>query len=1143
MNIRLLHSTIVALTAVIAAAFAPGASALPLDTYKETSLLASGKWVKISIPESGLYAIPASTLRSWGFSNIQNVRIYGYGAYRTNDILNATNFLDDLLPVQAKIDGQRIVFYGVGPMKWTSPITGKYVAEQNLFSNAGYYFVTESDEAAPGIPSSGRPEAENPATTFTERLQHEQELVSPGESGGFLVGEDFRYTPARTFSFDTPGLVDNSELWIECSFVAHTITANSRITLSVNGKQVESNASDIINSTNNDSHYHGTNGTARHTVSGVSGNRQNIELKYSASSPVYGAWLDYLTINYTRSLSLSGGHLCFAGGASALKLDNASQQQTTLWDVTNPRSISAIDFGNDGEAICWTSSYGPYREYAAWNSSAKLPAPAFVANVSNQNLHGLETADMVIITPHIWKAPCERIANIHRNEGLKVNIVDVEQVYNEFGSGCPDIHALRRFLKMLYDRGNQEGGTPLRYVLLMGRGTVDNRHVTALLQNSAPTIPFWVGGTLRQSLNDSEGFTTDDFLAMLDDNTGNNKGWDNLSVAVGRIPVSSLSQANSYVDKLEGYVNKPKNSPWKNQILVLADDDDNAIHMSQSDIFTSQMATDPDQQYLDNKVYIDAYERSGGVYPEARSQMFRLLNEGTMMWVYIGHANNHSLTADGMVTFNDLNNMYLKHLPVMYAATCDFLRWDSSVTSGGELLMHERYGGVIAAISATRPVFIYDNGLFSAAIARQMAAREADGRYGTIGDIYRRAKNNILAQDKFGNYTEKVSNPNRLRYVLMGDPAMRLVMPDNIVRLDAIEDRSCGGNDLPNVQARQTARFYGSVTSPDGKVLEDFNGSLTATIFDAEQSTTTKGHGDKGTPYTFQHMGGKLFAGSTPIVDGRFELKVTIPAEIADNYRPATINMYAQAADSSAHKDAIGVSHNFYISGMADVAEPDTIPPSIDSFYLNHPSFVDGGIVNVTPMVMASVSDNLAINLSNSGIGHNMRLTVDTNRHFNDVASYYTPAPDGSAAGTINYPLTQLSEGPHELTLRVWDVAGNQASKTIAFNVDPTNAPKIFDVFSDANPATTQANFFLSHDRPDQMLNVTVHVYNLLGAPLWSKSVTGVSDLFLSTPVTWDLCDDSGKRVPRGIYLYKAEITENGVDYSTQAHRIAVGDY
>lgn len=156
------------------------------------------------------------------------------------------------------------------------------------------------------------------------------------------------------------------------------------------------------------------------------------------------------------------------------------------------------------------------------------------------------------------------------------------------------------------------------------------------------------------------------------------------------------------------------------------------------------------------------------------------------------------------------------------------------------------------------------------------------------------------------------------------------------------------------------------------------------------------------------------------------------------------------------------------------------------------------------------------------------------------MSQYYTPSVDGTPSGVINYPIEGLQPGDHTLMLRVWDSSANSATASIDFTVADKIAPKIYDIYTDANPAHDRANFYISHDRPDQMATVTVTVYNLLGHPLWSKTVTGVSDMFTSTPVTWDLTDTAGRRVPRGIYLYRATITADGETYDTGSRRLAV---
>ena len=197
-------------------------------------------------------------------------------------------------------------------------------------------------------------------------------------------------------------------------------------------------------------------------------------------------------------------------------------------------------------------------------------------------------------------------------------------------------------------------------------------------------------------------------------------------------------------------------------------------------------------------------------------------------------------------------------------------------------------------------------------------------------------------------------------------------------------------------------------------------------------------------------------------------------------------------------------------------------------------------MVNPSPMLIAEISDDRAINLSESGLGHSMTLQLDGKKYLDDVAQFYTPNTDGTPSGTINNPLSDLVPGPHELTLRIWDTSNNPATASLQFNVGADVAPKMFDVYSDANPATTSANFYVVPDRPDQLATVTITVYNLLGKPLWSQTTTGMSDMFRSTPVTWNLCDASGRRVGRGIYLYRATIKCDGESYETESRRIAV---
>lgn len=1135
-----IHMTKYILSLIITILASLTANAFAPDTYAGQSVLGEGRWVKVSVAETGLHVIPTATLRQWGFSDPARVRVYGYGGRRIDDVMTLQSYIDDLPCVASQLTDAGLVFYGVGPDQWVLSTGAHYHRESSPYTSYGYYFLTEGSEPAPSVPvsSTSTPAtADNAVSTGRVRLHYEKDLVQASESGPLFVGEDLRNTRTRNFSFATPGRADGTEVWMECQVMHHHVGGAATVSFSVDGSKLAAMSTDKIPATT-DSHYnHGSVGVTRNTFRPSDTDSFVLEMTYTPSQPVTKAHLDYISVDYIRNLAFQSGEkeMEFSSNASLLKLD-APGKDVVIWDVTNPLKVAAMApiAQADGSLVWAGARRGGLSDYVVWNSAEGLPVPALVGKVANQNLHAdTDTPDYIIISAPAYNTQAERIAALHRaGEGLEVKIVDPAKIYNEFSSGARDVSGIRKYLKMMYDRG-LAAGRPLRYVLLMGRATLDHRQILESTSRLSPlSVPWWVVREPRKSMSDNDGFGTDDFVAMLKDGSGGDLGLDDLSVAVGRLPLLSPEDGNEIIDKLYNYVNKARKSSWKNRLLLLCDDEDQGVHLRQTEAMANLMEATRDQQHLLEKIYIDAYPRSNGTYPQARTDMFRILDEGVAWWFYVGHANNHSWTGDGMLTYTDINSMYLRNVPFVVAATCDFLRWDSETISGGEIMYKERYGGAIGMISATRPVYISDNAYFLNAMGRHTLERDDAGCHLAAGEVYRRAKNDIL-----NSRGEHASNSNRLRFVFMGDPAMRLSTPDNTVRLTAADGVEITEDAQITLAAMANVELTGCIVDADGVVIDDFNGVVSIEIFDAERSVTTYGHGN-GKVEAFDTHGDKLFAGATKVEGGRFTIRVAMPGQVADNFRPAAVQMYAYATDSDL--EAIGNDRRLYVYGFREPDQADTTPPAIDSFVLNHSGFTDGATVNCEPMIIAHVSDNVGLNLSQSGIGHQMTLQLDGKTTFSDVSSYYTPDADGSAAGTINYPLDGLSKGAHELTLRVFDTSGNSSSRTVTFTAADGIAPQIFEVFTDTNPAVDHANFYVRHDRPENIVEVFVTVYNLMGRPVWSSSAKGVSDSDLSTPVVWNLCDAAGRRVPRGIYLYRATITTDNANYETASRRIAV---
>ncbi len=1112
------------------------AGAFPTDFYASNSALSTGKWVKIGVEKSGLYMIPVATLRSWGFNDPAKVRIHGYGGRRIGNVMTQDRYIDDLPAVASEATDAGVVFYAAGPDRWVQSKDGstRFYGELSPYTLMGYYFVTEADTDAPKVPLAGVPSAGNPHKVAYGRIHHEMELMQATQAGPLFVGEDFRGVRSQTFKFFTPGLVLTDSVWMECQFVHRHVGADAYLRFSVDGTALKAVAADKVVATDNSHYRHASYTTCNHLFMPSKKDGFELTIKYEPSRTVNQANLDYLSFNYLRELEMpDAGMMEFWSSRSQLSLGDAAGT-ARVWDVSDPLNVEQMETGRaEGGRSQWSVSRGGMRNYVAWRPGAELPQPVFVENVANQDLHGYsEPVEMVIFATGEYNRHAERIAELHRrDDSLKVVVVDPVKVYNEFSSGAPDVSGLRKYLKMLYDRG-AESGTPLRYAMLMGRPTLDQRAISSDSRTPFSALPWWVVETAGASMHDNDGYGTDDFIAMLADGSGGNLGFDDLLVAVGRMPLTSQAEGNELVDKLCQYMEKSKKTGWKNHVLVLADNEDNGVHLRQADAMVNNMLASDGQQHVFSKIYIESYVKQNGTYPEARKEMFRELDAGVVWWCFAGHASNHAWTGDGMLTYTDINNMYLRNVPFVLAATCDFLRWDNTEMSGAEIMYKERNGGAIGIISATRPVYISNNAYFLEAFGRNALSRGNDGQRNTAGEIYRLTKNDIL-----NGSGQHVSDSNRLRFVFMGDPAMKLVTPSNIVELTAINGQAVDIDDQITIPALSNVELTGRVVSPDGSQMTDFDGVVSVDLYDAVQSRVSSPT-DGSTPEAFDVQGDKLYAGSAKVKGGEFTLKVAMPSLVADNFRPALASMYAYATNSEA--EAVGVNREFYVYGFEEPAMPDTVPPEIRSLCLNHAGFKSGDAVNASPMVIAEVADNVGVNLSMSGVGQQITVIVDDTRFFSDVASFYTPASDGSSSGVINYPLENLTEGAHSLKLRVFDTSGNATSQTIEFFVDDSCPPKIFDVYTDTNPASEYANFYIKHDRPDNIVEVGITVYDLLGHPIWTSTGRGMSDMDISSPVTWNLCDMAGHRVNRGIYLYRASITTDNAHYETASRRIAV---
>lgn len=1140
--------TLVVLTSFAAPALAAGSEddsddiiiASPADRYTSTSALASGNWAKVKVEQTGMQFISAATLRQLGFSNPAKVNVYGFGGRILPETLSPMD-PDDLpvLPVVRSDAG--IWFFGYDHIRWnySSGQSGNLTFSHQMqpYAEESWYFISDCESEGYNLPLRKSEDVSNLPIidSFSQMLLHEKELYCPATTGRVIVGEDFRSPSTRSFPFALTDLADDYAR-IKISFASSTSGASS-ITVKANGKQLNASTGDRFAAITNSDQYYYLNSSIKE-ISNPSENL-SVEISFQNSGTISLARLDYIEVEYPRELILRNGTLHFnidAEETSAVRLDGVTPS-TIVWDITDPVRPVEVELSVAGSQGVFVSEKG-VREYVAFTPGSRGIAISSGVKVSNQNLHALPTPQLLIISPAEYKSAADRLAAHHRDfDKMDVAVLTPEEIYNEFSSATPDPSAFRRIMKMWHDR---EPGK-LRYCVIMSRPTYDHKSLMSTTKAAKyPRIPIW-HSTSGYSKNTS--YSTDDFIGMLEDCPSSfNISTATLQVSVGRMPVTSLTEANQMVDKYISYATSPEKGDWRNHIMIIADDQDGAIHFTQAqDSYKEYTSTPTGNRYLFERLYLDTYTLESGAtgqtYPEAKKRMLQLWNkDGVSMINYIGHASPVGWGHEDLLNWNDIMSFSNSKLPFLYAATCEFARYDDDTRSGAEVLWAYPNAGLIGMVCPSRTVFMSPNGTLSKAFAKAFfntPSGEKPGR--RIGDIYREAKNSIRGSDD-----------NKLRFPIIGNPAMSFPTPSKTIKVENIANLPEAQDvvDFPVLTARSKVAVDGAVYNFDGTLADDFNGTLDIMLYDAESVIETLGNGENGVKQSYNDRRTLLYRGVTKVTAGKWATELFIPSEIQNNYAPARIVLYA-SADSAPGSDptlaeAHGESSRFYVYGYnQDIAE-DEEGPEITMFAINRADFSNGGVVGASPVVLAKMSDPSGINLSDAGIGHKLTLLLDGKKYYDDANSYYTPEIDDPTSGSLTYPLSELSAGQHTLKLSVWDNLGNSSSATLEFEVAANLPPHIYDLSTDVNPARENVNFTLSTDSPMTRVDALIEVFDLNGRRVWQSSSNKATDMTAGLKVGWDLTDANGNRVPRGIYLYRATITSDSGSYATKTEKLAV---
>lgn len=1040
-------------------------SKAPADIYASHSRLASGRWVKIRVPSTGIYQLSNTFLSQCGFSNPSRVHIYGYGGNLQNEQILASNLAatDDLPEVPTCIVGGRRLFYGRGPVSWTSPTT--HTRTRNPYSNYGYYFLTETDDSIAPIDSAAFVEQCYPSGDDYHDLYevdgyawfsggrnlYDTRAVAAGDSSVYILSP---------FNLSNPEAATRLDLTVSL-----TAPVATTVSVSYNGARIGS-----MRLSSPDSYSRATLSTSNFTIDSYDQRQDTLVLKVESGGPMR---LDYIARTFNQA--------------------HAAPQL----------------------------------------SAATMPSPEYVYAITNQDHHADGPADMVIIIPTSQKllAQAQRLADFHtQHDSMRVRIVPADELYNEFSSGTPDANAYRRYMKMLYDRATTEADMP-KHLLLFGDGLWDNRMLTSDTRLLSPD-DYLLCWESENSFSEVNCYVNDGWFALLDEGEGLHPDTrDKEDIAVGRFPVVSEADAKTMVDKTISYIENRNAGSWQNTLVFMGDDGNNNLHMRDvNEAAETVNALHPN--YLIKKIMWDSYMReassTGYTYPDVSAAIKQQQAQGALIMDYAGHGSQIQISHEAVLKLSDFEQFSNTNYPLWITASCDIVPFDGTAESIGEAALLNDHGGAMAFYGTARTVYASQNKLLNIAFLRRVLSLQ-DGKPITIGEAQRLAKNDMIDMATGDKTT------NKLQYVLLGDPALRLNIPTLTAVVDSIDGVALSSA-MPTVRAGQIVSLSGHIEQ-NGSIASNFNGVVGITVRDTRELIRCFGQEETTEePFTYYDRPHTLYNGNDSVSRGKFHTRFAVPMDI--NYAEGTgkVNVYAVSNDYAL--EANGSDERFYINGTDSVGN-DSIGPNIYC-YLNDPSFQDGGDVNTTPYFGARISDADGINASGTGVGHDLQLTIDgdMNLTFN-LNDNFTYDFGSYTSGTTWYNLPKLSVGLHQLRFRAWDILNNSTTATLRFKVVAGLQPKLFSVSTTNNPARDNTTFIITHDRAGQQVDVIIDVFDMAGRILWTHEATGVSTSNSYT-VNWDLTASNGGKLQTGVYLYRVRLASGGSSEASKAKKLVV---
>lgn len=443
-------------------------------------------------------------------------------------------------------------------------------------------------------------------------------------------------------------------------------------------------------------------------------------------------YLDFIEANYQRQYTAISNRLVMMVASGSVEVASLNNTNLLVWNVSdpwNPRQLSGAQVVTAGTNVKVNFNTGITGMYAVARIGSELTSFR-MATGSTVNLKALTwQLDHLTVAEPALKAASAQIKTHRVAQGLQAELISIDDIYDAFNFGIRDPRAIRAFLGYAY----RNWAKCPKYVFLVGDGSLDYKNGLGANDSGIPSMPHVV----------SSGMYATDYQFGDVDADGN------VEIAVGRLPVNTVSNLNQFVQKMVNYEN---GGNWRTNAMITTDLSDFAGNFYDDGNYLEQFM---DQDKVVHRADMDL------LGPQTtREEIIDGVNNGKEVTVYIGHGTPNQLSLQSIILTTDsvlFTNDTAPSTFVMIGCLVGSFA-NPAFTSMGESLIKAKGGASSLLAAAT---------LISAADGRVLTEEFLDGLYSEgddrIGDAWIKGKNQLTLTGR---------TPAFMAFQLLGDPGM-----------------------------------------------------------------------------------------------------------------------------------------------------------------------------------------------------------------------------------------------------------------------------------------------------------------------------------------------------------------------------------